>query len=84
MDEEKPWTLVKSNPEDLKNVLPKYLELCRHLRYLLEPIIPSSAKKIETIFGFSSADTPDTQTWNAQKDWKELGEKSILFPRYEK
>lgn len=46
VDMQKPWDLAKTNSVKLEPVLGNLLDLCKALGEMLQPIIPSSAKKI--------------------------------------
>jgi len=85
MEEEKPWSLIKENPEKGMAVLCNLLEVIRHLSVMLSPFIPEASAKIRKqiglpmqISGFESE-----KIWSSALKWNKLGEKEILFPRIE-
>ncbi len=86
MDETKPWILIKENPEKFKAIMPLFLEFMRQITYMLESFLPYTSEKMRKILGFPLAKNLEEKTcWDGQKgEWKDLGEKEILFPRLEK
>jgi len=48
---EKPWELVKANPEKQKEILQMLLEMIRQIALALFPFLPETAKKIGLILG---------------------------------
>jgi methionyl-tRNA synthetase len=82
IDEEKPWSMVKNHPEQAKAVLSNLLEVIRHISIMLTPIIPKSAANIRAQLGLpAEIDQKSESGWGALKDWKQLGQASIIFPR---
>ncbi len=85
MEDLKPWSLVKEDPEVGKAILSNLLELLRHLSLLTYPFIPESARKMRVQLGLD----PDSFTagkraeWGAFHDWLKLGQSEIIFPRIE-
>ncbi len=71
------------------NVLSEFAEMLRHASLMLLPFIPESAQNMSTQLGLPYAKkmlekdfviTKEMRTWGAVKDWKRVGEPSILFP----
>ena len=84
IDEEKPWTLLKTDVENGRAVLFNILESIRHISIMLTPIIPESAMKIRSMIGLPSEVNREDETgWGVMKGWNALGEGSIIFPRIE-
>ncbi|MFC1729805.1 methionine--tRNA ligase [candidate division KSB1 bacterium] len=84
MDEEKPWSLLKENPEKGKAVLCNLLELIRHVSIMISPIMPRSSAQIRKQIGLSpQIDTKKEQGWGVVPNWNQLGEGVIIFPRIE-
>jgi methionyl-tRNA synthetase len=82
MEDQKPWSLIKSEPEHGRAVLCNLLEVLRHISILIYPFIPSSAGAIRRQIGLPEKIEPDAEKgWGALKDWNALGKASILFPR---
>ena len=84
INELEPWVVAKVNPQELKNILPPFLEVFRQVSYMLEPIIPHSSIKIQEMIGVSTEKISfeGMKTWNyLQSNWKKLGQKEILFPK---
>lgn len=82
MEEEKPWTLLRTDPPRGKTVLCNLLEVIRHISIMISPIIPHSATKIRMQLGLPAMIDPSSEEgWGAVKEWKRLGEAEIIFPR---
>lgn len=47
VDENKPWELVKTNPEQLEVVMKNLVGLVGYIGFALEPFLPETAKKIK-------------------------------------
>jgi methionyl-tRNA synthetase len=54
IDQQKPWQLAKNQPEKLTETLSYLVAGLRNLAQLLEPFLPSTAAKINDIFGGDS------------------------------
>jgi len=85
MEEEKPWSLIKENPEKGGAVLCNLLEVLRHLSLMLSPFIPEASSKIRKQIGLpiQIEGFEREQKWAFANKWKGLGDKEILFPRIE-
>jgi len=84
IDEEKPWTLLKTDIERGKAILFNIMEAIRHISIMLTPIIPGSAAKIRQQLGLpAEIDQKAENGWGIMKNWEKLGEGSIIFPRIE-
>lgn len=82
MDEHKPWIMVKEDFDEFKLLMPNFINLSRQIAHLLEPFLPSPAKKIRQVLGLKDSYTLNEKfSWTVPADWKNLGEKEILFPR---
>lgn len=84
IDEEKPWVLLKTEPEKARAVLCNLLELIRHVSIMITPIIPRSAANIRKQIGLpAEIDKKAEDGWGVVKGWEKIGEGSIVFPRIE-
>jgi len=85
MDEAKPWSLIKSDPELGKATLCNLLETLRHIGILIQPFIPLSAGNIRAQLGLpAEIDLEKEKGWGSlEGEWKKLGIASIIFPRIE-
>lgn len=84
MEEEKPWMLLKEDPEKGRAVLSNLLEVLRHVSILISPFIPETSQIIRKQLGLpTDIDRAKEDGWGALKDWKGLGEAEIIFPRFE-
>ena len=81
-----PWKLAGAQRA---NVLCEFAEMLRHVSLMLLPFIPESAQKMSVQLGVPYAGTMleknfvitnGMKQWGGQKDWKTVGEPSILFP----
>ncbi len=80
-----PWKL---SGIERANVLCEFAEMLRHAALMLLPFIPQSAQRMSVQLGVPFADkvlekdfviTKDMKQWGGAKDWKTVGEPSILF-----
>lgn len=85
IDEQKPW---EKEGEEKVTLLSEFAESLRHIALMLLPFIPSTAQEISSQLGVSYAKTmletscimtEEMQQFGGQKDWKSIGEPSILF-----
>ena len=85
MDELKPWIIVKENKESFELVMKDFLELIRHIAYLIESYLPDSANKIFQILNISkSNDIKEIQAINWQDEkWEKLEGAKLLFEKIE-
>ena len=83
-EEEKPWSLLKNDPERGKAVLCNLLEVIRHISIMISPVIPRSSAKIRQQIGLPPKIDPKAEKgWGAMVRWEKLGEGAIIFPRIE-
>lgn len=82
-----PWSEKDRNLK--KIILSNFAENLRHLSLMLLPFIPETAQKMSLQLGVPYAEEmlekrfvikPEMKVWGSQKDWKRVGEPSILFP----
>lgn len=84
MEEEKPWSLLKTDPEKGKAVLCNLLEVLRHISILVSPFIPETSQKIRKQLGLPDhIDQKKENGWGALSNWAGLGNAEIMFPRIE-
>ncbi len=85
-----PWKLKGAEKIE---ALSRFAESLRHVSLMLLPFIPGTAQKISVQLGVPYAGamleksfviTESMKQWGAMKDWKRVGEPSILFPPLEK
>lgn len=82
MEDEKPWSALKSNPEAARATLCNLLEVIRHISILVTPFIPDAAAKIRQQIGLpAEIDPKEEEGWGVVKNWTKLGQAGILFPR---
>ena len=82
MEDEKPWSLIKTAPEKGSAVLSNLLEVLRHVSILISPFIPETSRKIRKQLGLpTEIDRAGEDGWGAMKGWKKLGDSEIMFPR---
>lgn len=83
IEQEKPWSLVKNDPEKGRAVLSNLLEIIRHISMMIAPVIPRSSAEIRKQIGLAkSFDLASERGWGTV-EWSALGEASIIFPRIE-
>ena len=61
-DDHAPWKLIKEDPEATRAVLSTILNVFRILSIYLKPILPSYARKVETLFNEQPYQWQDAQT----------------------
>ncbi len=84
MEEKKPWSLVKEDPEAGKAVLCNLLEVLRHISILISPFIPTASQRMRQQLGLPESINPEKERgWGALEGWDALGESEIIFPRIE-
>ena len=84
MEDEKPWSLVREDPEKGRAVLSNLLEVLRHISLLVSPFIPETSQKIRKQLGLpTEVDRDKEDGWGVLTEWKGLGESEIMFPRIE-
>jgi len=75
VNEEAPWKLVDTNPEQFQKVMLALTEMVHHIAYNLEPFMPETAARIREVFG-------DTNGKEIPNDFHFVIQKSaVLFPR---
>jgi methionyl-tRNA synthetase len=87
IEERKPWALAKAGDQDtLAATMRALLEVLRTASVLVEPFMPNKAREMRAMLaldpdvarlGLGEADSA------GDKDWKKIGEPSVLFPRLE-
>jgi len=88
-NETAPW---KQEPAAKIQTLSSCAEALRHIALMLLPFIPKTAQKISAQLGMPYTKkmldrefviTDDMKAWGGIKDWKRVGDPSILFPPLE-
>jgi len=82
IDVTKPWELAKKNPTEVLKILYHLLELIRHASFMLMPIIPDSAAKIQQALHVDGSKLyPDNIQFGALKEGTSVKKIEALFPR---
>ncbi|MFW6217567.1 MAG: methionine--tRNA ligase [Verrucomicrobiota bacterium] len=84
-----PWKLAKSeDPADrakLETSLATMAEALRLAVLMLTPVMPATAAKVRDLIGAEALETVDGELdWGSRLEGRDLGEKTILFPRPER
>ena len=91
IDDAAPWSLKKTDPDAMGNVLYMFLEIIRHLAILLQPFMPNSSglmldqisvKNDQRTFRFLHSSTKKNFDSNSLKPNTKLPSPSGVFPRY--
>ncbi len=91
MQTHQPWS-KDHTPEARTAMLTEFAEFLRHVSLLLLPFMPETAQKMARQLGLPYAEqmteksfviTDALKSWGGVKDWKQIGEPSILFPKME-
>lgn len=84
IDQEKPWSLAKTDLARAHSVLCNLIETIRHVSLMVAPLLPESAQKIRLMIGLPPIERfEDEQEWGSVSRWNNVGLGSILFPRIE-
>lgn len=87
MNDQAPWK-AQSDAER-RRILSILAENIRHITLMLLPFIPDTAQRMSLQLSVPHAErllqkdfviSEEMKQWNGQKDWKNIGEPSILFP----
>ena len=79
-----PWKTIKSHPGLAAYTIYQCLEGLRAIAYYISPILPNTAKKIESMLNYdSSNDSWENATKYKLIQGKEIGEIKILFTKLE-
>jgi methionyl-tRNA synthetase len=79
-----PWKLVKTNPEQVQNIMYVCLQLTAALAILSEPFLPHTSTKLKNILDYSAlpAESAGTEkkASNAETSWNRVAENEPLLP----
>lgn len=68
-----PWKLVKTNPEQVQNIMYVCLQLTTALAILSEPFLPHTSEKLKNILDYSSLDAESA-------NWSRVASSEALLP----
>ena len=84
IEENKPWSIAKTDQELLKNVLYNLLEIIRQIGYLLTPFLPETSEKILVALGQDKNLTSESaKIWRSLKSGSKIVTPGVLFQRIE-
>lgn len=84
MEDLRPWSLMKTEPEKGRAILCNLLEVLRHVSILVSPFIPETSQNIRKQLGLpATIDKTLENGWGTLKKWPSLGAAEIMFPRIE-
>ncbi|HSZ26452.1 MAG TPA: methionine--tRNA ligase [Cytophagaceae bacterium] len=85
LQENKPWELIKTDPDKAKLVISVSLELCAQMMILMEPFMPFTALKLADILNlkFESYKWEDATKAIFFKPGHKLGKEELLFEKIE-
>ena len=79
-----PWKLVKTNPEQVQNIMYVCLQLTTALAILSEPFLPHTSNKLKNILCFSALDVEaagtDKKAGPIEASWDRVAENEPLLP----
>lgn len=79
-----PWKLVKTNPEQVQNIMYVCLQLTTALAILSEPFLPHTSTKLKNILCFSALDLEaagtDKKAGPIETSWNRVAENEPLLP----
>lgn len=78
-----PWKIQKSNPQKVKNILNRSLQICAALSILCEPFIPFTAKKLKDMLNFCEAKWDYAENINLLPEGHKINKPQLLFEKIE-
>jgi methionyl-tRNA synthetase len=81
--ENEPWKLVKVDPKRVETIMHIALQITANLSLLLEPFLPSTAKKLRTFLNLDLPTWSETGKSNILKSGDLVKTPEILFPKIE-
>jgi methionyl-tRNA synthetase len=81
--ENEPWKLVKVDPKRVETIMHIALQITANLSLLLEPFLPSTAKKLRTFLDLDLSTWGETGKANILKSGDLVQTPEILFPKIE-
>lgn len=81
--ENEPWKLVKVDPKRVETIMHIALQITANLSLLLEPFLPSTAKKLRTFLNLDLPTWSETGKANILKSGDLVKTPEILFPKIE-
>ena len=79
-----PWKLVKTNPDQVQNIMYVCLQLTTALAILSEPFLPHTSTKLKNILCFSALDVEAAGTeknpGNVETSWNRVASSEPLLP----
>ncbi len=88
IDQQKPWELAKTNPEQIPIVMYNLLESLRQISIVLYPFLPETSDKISKQLGLEPINPENFNfekeiQWGGLPEGHQLGQSEILFPKQE-
>jgi len=81
--DQEPWKIVKTDPERVKTVMNIALQITANLSIVLQPFLPSTAKKLGDFLNFSTANWEDAGSADLLKGGSMTNTPEILFQKIE-
>lgn len=81
--EAEPWKTRNSDPQACANSLHVSLQICAALSVLMEPVLPSSMKKLRTQLGLTSDISWENITTDSLETGTEVDSSEVLFTKVE-
>lgn len=81
--ETEPWKLVKTDPERVKTIMNIALQITANLSIVLQPFLPTTAKKLSEFLNFNSTNWTKAGENNLLKAGEKINPPSILFAKIE-
>jgi methionyl-tRNA synthetase len=81
--EQEPWKLIKTDPDRVATIMNIALQITANLSIVLQPFLPKTASKLETILDFNSKDWNDAGKINLLNAGHSINEPVILFQKIE-
>ena len=81
--ETEPWKLIKTDPEEVKNILHLSLQIAANCAIALAPFLPDSSAKLTAILGLGSLNWNDLGSTQIVAADQQLGKVEHLFQKIE-
>jgi methionyl-tRNA synthetase len=81
--DQEPWKVIKTDPERVQTIMNIALQITANLSIVLQPFLPSTAKKLAGFLNFESTDWMDAGRSDLMKSGELTNQPEILFQKVE-
>jgi methionyl-tRNA synthetase len=83
LQDSKPWEIISSNPEKVKAILYKALQISANIGILMQPFMPFTSEKLFKILNINSPKWKDVGRMDILSEGHQLGSPELLFEKIE-